>query len=227
MLPRLATCLLLGASSLWATACGGEAPSPAPAALTDATVVLTIDGLSITHGELRPYREFLDALGPEFAAKVKYRRVLDEFAIPLHLARRAFPSERQQQLDRCKNLRSIATNTAELEKHGAMLVNKRKDLTRRSVEFPVAMFLFDELQTGNVSEPLEVPRGWILAGAYEIKKAALLLDDLADSVQVGFLTHTPGDWATWLDHEKDRIATKVTFVHPQFREALPEWIRLP
>jgi hypothetical protein len=89
------------------------------------------------------------------------------------------------------------------------------------------MFLFDPLTTGGTSDPIEVPRGWIVASAYEIKEAALVLDDVADAVQVGFLTHSPGDWVTWLEQEQRRLADKVTYVHPDFREHLPEWIVLP
>lgn len=190
-------------------------------------LLLRIDGLDITFGEVVPHVAFLDSFAPKWARRVKFRLVLDEFTIPLHLARRAFPAQRQQMEERSRHLRSVASNAIELEQQGAQQVIKRKDLTRRSVELPLATFLFDPLLTGSVSDPLEVPRGWVVVSAYEVKQAALALDDLVDSVQVGFLTHTPGDWSTWLDLEKHRIASKVTYVHPDYREHLPEWIQLP
>ncbi len=214
------------------TACGDQppqAPTPAPAPVAPQATdrILSIDGLDITFGEVEPYVKFLDSFVPKYATRVKYRRVLDSMTIPLRLAQRAFPAERAKMHERAVHLRSVATNAFEIEKQGAQQVIKRKDLTRTSVELPVAMFLFDQMLTGSASEPIEVPRGWIVAGAYEIKEAALVLDDIVDAVQVGFLTHTPGDWATWLDLEKQRIATKVTYVHPDYREALPEWVKLP
>lgn len=190
-------------------------------------VLLTIDGLDIRFAEVEPHVKFLDSIGPEWATRVKFRRVLDEFTIPLRLAQRAFPTERTKLLERAKHLRSVATNAIELEQQGAQQVMKRQEVPRRGVEIPVAAFLFDPLTTGGVSDPIEVPRGWIVASTYEIKEAALVLDDLADAVQVGFLTHTPGDWVTWLEIEKRRLADKVTYVHPDFREHLPEWIKLP
>lgn len=227
---RLAGCLL---GTLWLGSCGGPTP-PAPTPAGNAAAepkptdrLLTIDGLDITFGEVVPYLKFLDSFGPEWASRVKFRRVLDEFAIPLRLAQRAFPEQRKTMQERSRHLRSVATNTIELEQQGAQQVIKRKDLTRRSVELPVSMFLFDPLLTGSVSEPIEVPRGWIVASAYELKQSALVIDDLVDAVQVGFLTHTPGDWVTWLDLQKHAIAAKVTYVHPDYREHLPEWIQLP
>jgi hypothetical protein len=207
--------------ALAAAGCTEEAKAP------PSDLLLSIDGLEIRRAEVEPLVKFFDSIGPEWATRVKYRRALDEFVIPLRLAQRAFPAERAKLLERAQHLRSVATNVIELEKQGAQQVLKRQDLTRRSVEIPVATFLFDPMTTGGVSDPIEVPRGWILAGAYEIKEAALVLDDLADAVQVGFLTHTPGDWATWLDLEKHRLADKLTYVHPDFREHLPEWIKLP
>lgn len=225
------------AGSLLATLCLAGCDDP-PAAVTPPTgqasaapkptdLLLRIDGLDITFGEVAPYVAFLDSFAPKWASRVKFRRVLDEFSIPLRLARRAFPAQRQQMEERSRHLRSVATNAIELEQQGAQQVIKRKDLTRRSVELPLAVFLFDPLLTGSVSDPIEVPRGWVVASAYELKQAALVLDDLVDSVQVGFLTHTPGDWNTWLDLEKHRVASKVTYVHPDYREYLPEWIQLP
>lgn len=201
--------------------CGGDRKVP------DRDLLLTIDGLEIRLAEVEPHVKFLDSIAPEWATRVKYRRALDEFVIPLRLAQRAFPNERAKLLERARHLRSVATNAIELEQQGAQQVMKRQNLTRRSVEIPVAMFLFDPLTTGGTSDPIEVPRGWIVASAYEIKEAALVLDDVADAVQVGFLTHSPGDWVTWLEQEQRRLADKVTYVHPDFREHLPEWIVLP
>lgn len=232
--PRAARLL---AGSLLATFClsgCGDPPAvvqppvgPTVAEPKPTDVLLRIDGLEITFGEVVPHVAFLHSFAPQWASRVKFRRVLDEFTIPLHLARRAFPAQRQQMEERSRHLRSVATNAIELEQQGAQQVIKRKDLTRRSVELPLAAFLFDPLLTGSVSEPIEVPRGWVVASAYEVKQAALVLDDLVDSVQVGFLTHTPGDWSTWIDLEKHRVASKVTYVHPDYREYLPEWIQLP
>lgn len=229
--PRLAAAVC---GALLLAGCGDRSPQPAPlkppaqpAPLADGERLLTIDGIDITYGEVAVFVKFLDSYAPEYATKVKVRKVLDAYTIPLHLARRAFPEQRAQMLERAKNLCAVATNAIELEKQGAQQVIKHKNTTRSTVELPIAMFLFDDLITGSVSPPIEVPRGWVVASAYDLRKAAAVIDDLADAVQVGFLTHTPGDWSTWLDLEKARIKNKVTYVHPDYREALPEWIQLP
>lgn len=203
----------------------GKAP---PAVAHPANLLLTIDGLDITLDEVAPHVKFLDSVaGPEWATKVKFRRVLEEFTIPLRLAQRAFPEQRAKMHERAANLRSVADNAIEIEKQGAQQVIKRKGLVRRAVELSVAEFLFDPLLTGSASQPIEVPRGWIVAGAFDLQQSAQLVNDLVDAVQVGFLTHTPGDWQTWWDLEQVRIADKVTYVNPAYRDHLPEWIKLP
>jgi hypothetical protein len=192
-----------------------------------ANLLLTIDGLDITLDEVEQHVKFLDADQPEWATKVKFRRVLEEFTIPLRLAQRAFPEQRAEMRKRAENLRSVADNTAELEQQGAQQVIKRKDLGRRQVELPVAEFLFNPLLTGSASQPIEVPRGFIVAGAYGLKESAQVINDLVEAVQVGFLTHTPGDWQTWKDNEQLRVADKATYVNPAYRDSMPEWIKLP
>ncbi|MBM4060276.1 MAG: hypothetical protein FJ265_04135 [Planctomycetes bacterium] len=222
MLPRCLLPLLLGA-------CGGPAPDgagPAPGS-GPADRLLCIDGIDIGLGEVEQHVRLLDEIGPEWSRRTKIRRVLDEFTIPLRLAQRTFPERRRQLLELARNLREVAANAIELEAKGAQFLHERKRVTRRSVELPVARFLFDEQTTGAVSDPIEVPRGFIVAAAFDLVPAALVIDDQADAVQVGFLSHSTGDWATWLDVEKRRVAGKVTYVHPDHREAMPEWIVLP
>jgi len=231
-MPLIRTTLLvaLAATAVLTFGCSKPAPpSPTPAkAPPSATELLArIDGLDIRFGEVLPYLAVLDTVGPEWSPKVKFRRVLEEFTIPLRLAQRAFPEQRSKLLEQAKALRAIASNYRELEQHGGQLVTKRKKLTRRSVELPIAMFLFDEMLVGSVSDPIEVPRGFVVATAHDILPSAMVIDDLVDSLQVGFLTHSPGDWQSWLENEQNRIANRVEFVHPDFRDHLPHWLILP
>jgi hypothetical protein len=46
-------------------------------------------------------------------------------------------------------------------------------------------------------------------------------------LQVGFVTHTAKDWGTWFAQEQQRIADTCTFVHPDYRDSLPDWIHPP
>lgn len=191
------------------------------------TKLLVVDGIEITLDDVAPWVEFLDSFGPEVARKVKVRRVLDEYLLPLRFAERSFAAARAVQLEHARRLCSVATNTYELEQHCALLVHKKQQVSYGSVDFPVAHFVFDELRHGSVSEPLAVPRGFIVASGIDVQKSTLVANDLAEALLVGFYTHSPADWNSWLDIEKHRIAGKVTFVHPDYREAMPEWLQLP
>ena len=218
----LATALLALAGL---SACGGPASTPpAPQA---GNRLLVVDGIEVTLDDLQPWLEFLDSFGPEVAPKVKVRRALDEYVLPMRFAERSFAAARAEQLALAKQLRAVATNTYELEQRGALLVQKRRNISYSSIDFPIARFVFDELRLGSVSEPLAVPRGFVVASGFDIHKTSLVANDIADAVLVGFFTHSPADWATWLEGEKRRVGGLVTFVHPEHREAVPTWLQLP
>jgi hypothetical protein len=164
---------------------------------------------------------------PESGRKTKVQKVLQDFTVPLRLAQRAFPDQRRTMHERARQLRSVATNVAELEQQAAQQVIKRMELTRSQTDLPIAAFLFDPLTTRGVSDVVEVPRGYVVAAAHEIKEAASAIADTVDAVQVGFFTHTPADWETWKQLEQERVADKATYIHPDFREAMPTWLKLP
>lgn len=214
-----ATALILAGGAL--SGCGETAPP-------QVKELLVVDGITIELAELEPFLKFLDSYLPEGGRKAKVRRILEEHVLPMHLARRAHPAERRAQLQLASDLCSVATNIAELEKQTTNFPGKsRRFVTRSQAKLPVAMFLFDELLQGAVSPPLEVPFGYIVASCYEVKTGALTVDDHADSLQVGFATHPGAEWQAWLVAEQKRIADKVTFVHPDYREAMPPWLVLP
>jgi hypothetical protein len=201
-------------------------PPAAPPATTPEAPLLTIDGITITFGDAEPFQQYLASIAPEWGKKTRLRAVLDEYLIPLHLARRAFAKERAAARADAEALRSVATNVAELEQHSKLLSHRRKVLARRQIELPASMFLFDPLTTGAASDPIEVPRGFYVLGAFELRESALKVDDLADTLQVGFTTHDIAAFAKWLDAEQTRIANRVTFVHPDYRDAMPPWMQL-
>jgi hypothetical protein len=222
-LPWLAATLWLG---LPGAACGGE-PAKAPAPPAPGDVLLRIDGLEITFGEIEPYVKFLDEAMPEAGRKTKVQKVLQDFTVPLRLAQREFAEPRRKMHERATNLRAVSTNVLELEQQGAQQVIKRMEVTRNQVDLPIAVYLFDPLNTGGVSDVIEVPRGFVVAAAHEVKEAAAAVFDTVDAVQVGFFTHTPADWETWKSSAQERVADKATYIHPDFREAMPTWLKLP
>ena len=219
--PKTPLLALALATSLAPIGCGDQAP---PA--TDRLVV--VDGIEIRLAEVEPYVQFLDSFIPEGGRKTKIRRVLEEQVLPLRLAQRAFASKRREQLDRALALCTVATNVAELEAQTKVFEDKTsKKVSRMQAKLPVAMFLFDELKVGSVSAPLEVPFGYIVAGCRGLETSAVALDDAADALQIGFATHPAAEWQSWIDAERKRVASLVTYVHPDYRDAMPAWLQLP
>jgi SpoU rRNA methylase family enzyme len=190
--------------------------------------LLVVDGLEIRLQDVAPYVAFLDSFLPEGGRKVKIQRVLEEHVLPLFVARRAFGLERERMLRDAQGLVAVATNVSELDQQTAQAVHKkRRNQTRLQPRLPVAVFLFDPLLTGSVSQPIEVPQGWIVAGCYDIHQSPLATDDYVDGLQVGFMTHSDKEWVDWYEAEKKRLAAKATFVHEDYRDAMPDWIQKP
>ena len=214
------TCLLAFCVAVSAAACDDAPPPPKE--------LLVIDGMTIQLAELDPLMEFLDSYVPEAGRKAKVLRILEEHLVPLHLARRAFAAERQQALARAEALCSVASNVEELERQSAAMADTlRRHVSRNQPKLPIAKFVFDPLLTRSVSQPIELAHGYVVAACYDIEQGTLKVDDRADTLQVTFGTHTLADWQKWLDGEQKRVADKVTFVHPDYREAMPPWIILP
>ena len=222
-LPQTATALAL---AMFFAACD-DPPAVAPAPQGPGDVLLRIDGIDITFGEVEPYLKFLDETMPEGGRRTKVQKVLQEFVVPLRLAQRKFPEERRVMQERARHLRSVATNVDELEQQGAQLVIKSVQLTRGQADLPVVVFLFDPLTTRGVSEVLEVPRGFVVAAARDLHETAAAVYDTVDAVMVGFFTQTPADWETWKHVAQEDVAHKATYIHPDYREAMPTWLKLP
>lgn len=222
LVPATLTAAALVAAALLGAGCD-DAKAP-PAEPTSDDLLLSIDGIDITFGELEPIIEFLRTTHPEVGRKTVVQTVLERQVLPLRLAERAFGAEREALRRQAEDLRTIATNVYELEQNTPNLtVHERKKYTRLQPDLPVAMFLFDQLQLGNVSPPLAVPRGFIVTGAHDYVEVPVTGEDMVDATQVGFFTHTVGAWRDWLLAEQARIADAVTFIHPLYRDALPSW----
>ena len=185
------------------------------------TRLLVLDGIEVRLDEVEPYVRFLDESVPEGGRKTKVQRVLEEQILPLKLAQRAFPAER-------KLLRSVSTNAYELEQNAAAIKDKRRaKFPRLHAKLPVAMFLFQLENLGSVSATIELPEGFAVVGSFDAKQHQLALEDSVDALEVAFFTHLGKEWREWLQAEQARVADKLTFVHPDYRFALPSWIHPP
>lgn len=218
---------IVAAAALALAACNKATPAP-PKPPTAADRLLTIDGIEITFGEVLPLLDFVTATHPEVGRKTLMQMVLETHTVPLRLAERAFAAERAELKQHAADLRSVATNVVELEAQAVPeRIKEHKKYSRMQPELPVSMFLFDPLMTGGVSDPIAVQQGFVVTGAHDYAEMPLRSEDMVEATQVGFFTHTYGAWRDWLATEQQRVADKVTYVHPDYREALPTWCKSP
>lgn len=209
------------ALSLLAVAGCSEPPKPE-------TRLLVLDGIEIRLDEVAPYLEFLLDSVPEGGRKTAVQRVLDEHLLPLRLAERAFPQERAVVRASAEAMKQVAGNAAELEQHAAAMPTKRRaNYPRLHARLPIAMFLFELENLGAVSDVLPVPEGYALIGSFDLHDSVQALQQSVDAVEVGFFTHDGATFRDWLAAEKARVADKLTFVHPDYVFALPDWIKPP
>ncbi len=204
---------------------GCEEQPAAPAYGPD--VVLVVDGLEIRRQEIERFHAIHASTAPELGRRTIVRYLLENHVLPLRYAQRAFAAKRAELLEQARLLTTVAGNVVELEQRCEPFFHQRKLVNRRQIEAPVAEFAFDRERLGSVSGPLEVPKGFVVAGCFDIQESAMVSEDLADLLQVGFLTHTNAEWVAWLRSEFERTADKVSYVHPDYREALPFWLKLP
>lgn len=217
-----ASCAALLALTLGA--CGGAATDSD----RDDPRLIELDGITITFEELQPYYDWLTEFRPGVGVRTKYMWAMREYVLPLKLAQREFAAERAEQRALAEGLCSVATNIAELEERSKLITHKtRSNLTRQQALLPVGMFLFDELTLNAVSQPLELPHGVFVVSAYERYDDALVMGDYVDALQVGFLTHTSQEWQEYWAGKRAEIGAKVAFIHPDYRDDMPDWIQPP
>lgn len=211
-------------TALMLAACDrGDAPSPA-----EDPRLIEIDGITITFEDLQPYYDWLTEYRPGLGVRTKYAWALREHVLPLKLAQREFPEARAKQQVLAEGLCSVATNIMELERRSELIKDKtRSNLTRQSALLPVAMFLFDELTLNAVSRPIELPHGIFVVSAYERHESPLVMADYVDALQVGFITHTSLEWQKYWVEKRAELGRKVTFLHPDYRDDMPDWIHPP
>lgn len=205
------------------------APGGCSRSATPERRLLVLDGIEITLADVEPYIAFYDSFLPEGGRKSKIQRALEDYLVPLRLAQRAFPAEREEMRQRAAALCSVAGNAYELDKQSALVKDRRRsDLTRASALLPVAMHVFDPERVGSVSPPLELPHGWFVVGVFDLRQSpGLVIADHVDALQVGFVTHTAQQFQDWYLEQQRRLADTVTFFHPDYEHALPTWLRLP
>jgi len=153
--------------------------------------------------------------------------VLEEFTLPLRFAQRDFAERRAELKGLAQTMRRAVGNAAELEAAAEGADRRREWVVRRDVPIPVSRFLFDPVHVGAASEPIEVPQGFVLAGSFDLEEARLVIEDRCDALQVAFSHFDANTWATWFRDLQQRLKGKTTYVHPDYRDAMPLWLDLP
>lgn len=193
-------------------------------------LILEIDGLRCWGEELEPLMAYAESVDARIGRNARIATILDGHLIPLKLAQRAFAREREEQRRRAEALAAAignggypelvarATSTAA----GAPLQVMRHDLP-----LLLAAWAFDETRLGTVSPVLETAQGFSLLSTYEITRGVTRTTDRAEVCQVAFFTHDSVAFGEWLAQSKGAVADRVTFLHSDYRGALPAWIKAP
>lgn len=207
--------------------CDEQAAGPA----VRAGVVLEIDGIVVHEAELTDLVRYVqssgDRLGRNFATQI----VLDRHVLPLRCAQRAFAPARAELRAKAEAMhRSVMASGGadpQLRSKGAILGGEASPglLSRAGMELAQAAWCFAPDSFGLVSPVLEVPRGFCLLSVADHRPGIERTGDLVDAYQVPFYTHDQRAFGAWWDEHKGTLAGKLTYVHPDYRDALPTWIQ--
>jgi hypothetical protein len=203
------------------------ATPPQEAELKPDDVLLVLDGITIAWKDVRERVEALDELAPEFSRKKKIQKVLSDYTIPVLFARRDFAEQRNAQRELATTLRNASGNVDELLKNANGRPFRRERISRGNVDLPVADFLFEPTNLGAVSPPIELPGGFVLAGCIDLTQTRVPMEDTCECVMVGFFTHDSQAEGQWELDLRTRLPQLVTYVHPDYRLAMPPWLNIP
>lgn len=204
---------------------------PAPPA-RPAGVVLEIDGLTIERREIEEWYPYLESIEPRLGHKTRIRAILANHVLPQRLAARAHWQRRAELRLKAEGLARLATNYTDL----MALAQKSEEPEHRGyaparpfaysdLPYALARAVLDEQRLGQVQGPIETPQGFAVLSTKRIIKGTMTPENLAESYVVLFYTHDAKGFAEWLLPAQSSAAGRVTYVHPEFADALPDWIK--
>lgn len=202
-----------------------------PAAPVRPGVVLDIDGLEIHESDLAPMLAYLATTGERLGRNYQVQGVLDQYLIPLKLAQRAFAEQRKPLRERAEALRRAVKDAGDAdpqlrEKSAAIRGAEAPGLVNRSImDLPQAAWCFDPNNLGLVSPVLELPHGFCVMSFRDYKPGLQRSQDESDVYLVPFFSHDVRGFARWYDEQKPALAKAVRYCHPDYRDALPHWLR--
>lgn len=194
-------------------------------------VVLELDGIEVREAELEPLLAFVRKSGDRPGRNLSVQIVLDRHVLPTWFARRAFAAERQRLQAQAEAMRRsvMASGGADpqLRAKGAILGGEESPglIARNAMELAQAAWCFEPDNLGLVSPVVEVPRGFCLLSFADFRPGLERSGDLVNAYQVPFYTHDKRAFDTWWAEQKLALAGKLSYVHPDYVDALPNWLR--
>lgn len=223
----VATAVAVGGSAVLLT-CGGEGPAPP----TDKDpVILRASNLEIRRSEIAGFEAYLQRLDPTMGEMTRKRAILDNYLLPLKLARRDFPEGRSQQRRRAEALVKVLGTAAgydDLATQSKLFpgAGLEEGVARGAMSLAEARWAFADENIGRASPILETPRGYSILATRDKQAGPTMLYDRVDVWVTPFHTHaTHRAYLDWLVRAKASLSGHVTFIHPDYKEALPYWLR--
>lgn len=213
-------------------ACGEDAPKGPSAPAPD--VILEIDGLRVTRAELEDWHPYLDALDPRLGKGFRNRQILEQHLMPMKFAQRLYAVHRAELRTRAEALVKVAPTLAELVEVSKKAEEPRErgysptnPSTRADLPIALARAAFDRKKLGQVQGPIETPQGFAIVATRKIDPGVTAFEDRADPWLVLFNTHMSREFDEWWRKQREsiRASVRATYVHPDFKDSLPDWIQ--
>ena len=222
-----AVALALGASVVKLAWNGGQKPEP-PA--EEDAVILRVAGLEVRHSEILACEDYVEKLDPTIGEMARKRAILDLYLLPVKLAQRDFPKERAEQRRSAETLAKFLGDSAgydDLATQSKRFPGARLEqgVVRAAMSLPEARWAFADEHIGRVSPILETPRGYSILATLDKRPGPTMHYDAADVWVAPFHTHELRAYTDWLATAKASLSGQLTFIHDDYKEALPYWLR--
>jgi hypothetical protein len=227
---RVRHALSLGLLSLTLASCDAEPAPKIPAPKPVMAEAMVLDGVAIARADIDAWLPYLTDLAPSTGHNASIRYLLDRHLIPLAFARSELKAARAKQFEVATALaRTLGTSAG----YGELVERSKKlgievltDVARSELPLPEARWLFADENIGRASPVLETVQGFSIVAASDKRPGPTKAYDRVDVALVRFFTHnSKGHW-TWSHALKVRLgslAPEAIKVHPDYRDALPNW----
>lgn len=189
-------------------------------------VILEVDGLRVSREEIQWWLSYVHGYQPTAGRKSITAYLLETHLLPLKAAQRDFGATRAAALEMAENLRAVAGNSLELQRKATLLPGylAPRSYLRIDLEPAVLPYVFAPENLGGVSDPIETPRGFMLASGIDLTPGGTSLGDRITLCRVNFWTQDDREYGQWFADLRQHLKGKVTYLDPEFEGALPHWI---